>query len=240
VPDALFSDPRLAVLYDVFDDDRSDLDLYVGLLAELGARSVLDLGCGTGTLALRLADRGLEVVGVDPALASVDLARAKPGAERVEWRHGDAGSLTGVAVAAATMTGNAVQAVLGDAWPATLRAVSAALQPGGHFVFESRVPARRAWEGWTPERTRQRRLVPGIGPVETWAELREVAEPLVTFRHTYVFEADNATLTSDSTLEFRTLDQLTAQAEAASFDVVDVRDAPDRPGLEHVLVCRAG
>ena len=237
MPDALYDDPRLAVLYDVFDDDRSDLDLYAGIVSELGARRVLDLGCGTGTLALRLAAAGLEVVGVDPALASLDVARSKPGAERVTWRHGDASFLAGVTVDLATMTGNAVQAVLGDDWPATLTGVRSALLPGGHVVFESRVPARRAWEGWTPEHTRRTRDVPSIGPVETWVELVDVAEPLVSFRHTYVFP-DGTRLVSDSTLAFRALDQLTADAEAAGYDVVAVRDAPDRPGLEHVLVCR--
>ena len=37
-----------------------------------------------------LAGKGLEVTGVDPAKASLDVARAKPGAERVSWIHGDA------------------------------------------------------------------------------------------------------------------------------------------------------
>ena len=78
---------------------------------------------------------------------------------------------------------------------------------------------------------------------DQWEAVRErfygdVTEPLVTFRHTYVF-ADGTRLVSDSTLEFRTLDQLTAATEAAGFEVVEVRDAPDRPGLEHVLLCRA-
>jgi hypothetical protein len=39
-PDAAFVDPRLAGLYDVFDADRSDLDLYVAIAAEVQARSV--------------------------------------------------------------------------------------------------------------------------------------------------------------------------------------------------------
>ena len=78
VSDAVFADPRLAVLYDVVDDDRSDLDMYVDIVAELGASSVLDVGCGTGTLACRLAQRGISVTGIDPAAASLDASPPLP------------------------------------------------------------------------------------------------------------------------------------------------------------------
>jgi SAM-dependent methyltransferase len=237
VVDELYADPRLAVLYDVFDDDRSDLDAYVDVAVGLGARRVLDLGCGTGTLALRLADLGIEVLAVDPAGASLDVARAKPGAERVTWHLGDATDLPPRPADLVTMTGNAAQAVLGTDWPATLVGVRAALRPGGTFVFESRVPERRAWEGWTPARTRLRRDVPGRGQVETWAELLDVRLPLVSFRHVYVFP-DGTRLTSRSTLAFRSRAELVASAEAAGLVVTEVRDAPDRPGLEHVVHAR--
>ena len=90
MPDATFDDARLAALYDPLDPDRSDLDAYVALVDELGARSVLDIGCGTGVFALLLAARGCDVVGVDPAGASVDVARAKPGADAVRWVVGEA------------------------------------------------------------------------------------------------------------------------------------------------------
>ena len=93
MPDPILADPRLARIYDDLDADRTDLDHYESIVDELGARSVLDIGCGTGTFACRLAARGIEVVGVDPAAASLDVARAKPGAERVTWLLGDATTL---------------------------------------------------------------------------------------------------------------------------------------------------
>ena len=238
-PDAHFADPRLAALYDVFDETRDDLDAYVDLLDELSVRSVLDIGCGTGSLAVRLAERGLDVVGVDPAAASLDVARGKPCADRVRWLLGDATTLPPLQVDAAVLTGNVAQVFLTDEdWMAALRGIAAALRPGGTLVFESRRPERQAWRDWTPERTRLRRLVPGVGAVTTEGAVTRVAPPLVSFRSTYRFEDDGTVLVSDSTLRFRTEDELRSSLATAGFAVEEVRDAPDRPGLELVVVAR--
>jgi len=145
-----FEVPRLAQLYDPLDPDRSDLDAYVAIADGLGARSVLDVGCGTGVLALLLAARGLEVVGVDPARASLDVARAKPGADAVRWLEGDATTLPPLQVDLVTKTGNVAQVFVTDEdWESTLRGVRGALADGGHLVFETRVPEREAWREWT-------------------------------------------------------------------------------------------
>jgi len=240
MPDARFEDPRLASLYDAFDDDRSDLAAYLGMAAELGARAVLDLGCGTGTFALLLADRGLSVIGVDPAAASLDVARGKAGAHRVTWVHGDARSLPHVRVDLATMTGNVAQAVTDPQdWDATLHGLHAVLRPGGHLVFETRDPARRAWEEWTRAATLRVVELDDVGAVEHWDEVTAVAWPLVTFRGTWHFHADGAVLTSDSTLRFRERAEIEADLSRHGFRVTDVRDAPDRPGREFVVLAVA-
>jgi 2-polyprenyl-3-methyl-5-hydroxy-6-metoxy-1,4-benzoquinol methylase len=79
MPDAIFAAPRLAAIYDDIDGDRSDLDHYEAIVEEFGARRVLDIGCGTGTFACRLAARGLTVIAVDPAAASLGASRARSG-----------------------------------------------------------------------------------------------------------------------------------------------------------------
>jgi SAM-dependent methyltransferase len=237
VPDAHFADRRLAELYDPLDPDRSDLDAYATIADELGARSVLDIGCGTGTFACLLASRGIDVVAVDPAVASLDVARGKPGADRVTWVAGDATALPPLRVDLVTMTANVAQVFLtGEEWDATLRAARAALRPGGTLVFETRVPARRAWERWTREHTWRRTDVPGVGVVTSWVETTAVGDGLVSFTGTY--EVRGEVLTSDSTLRFRERAEIEASLARAGFAVVGVRDAADRPGLEWVFLAR--
>ena len=239
MPDPIFALPRLARIYDALDPDRSDLEAYVAIADEVGATSILDIGCGTGELALLLAARGVEVVGVDPAAASVAVASAKPGAQSVRWVVGEVGDLSPLQVDLVTMTANAAQVFLDDAaWTATLEAARDALRPGGSLVFEVRDPAFEGWSEWNRERSHRVVDVDGEGPVESWVELTAVALPLVSFRHTYVFHADGTTLHSDSTLRFRSRDEVEASLVGAGFELVDVRDAPDRPGRELVFLAR--
>jgi len=234
--DAIFELPRLAAIYDALEPDRSDLEAYVAIADEFGSRRVLDVGCGTGTFAVLLAGRGLDVTGVDPARGSLDIARAKPNAGRVRWLQGDATTLPPMQVDIATMTGNVDQAIVEPSgWEGTLRGVYNALRPRGVLVFETRAPARRTGEEWNRAASRRSTDLPGVGAVESWVELTNVSLPLVSFRKTWVFAPDGQVLTSDSTLRFRERDQVEAELIAAGYAVHEVRRAPDRPGQEFVF-----
>jgi SAM-dependent methyltransferase len=114
LPDAIFAHPRLASVYDAFDGPRDDLSAYVAIAGELEADRVLDVGCGTGCLAILLAETGRTVVGVDPAPASLEIAKAKDGAAAVTWIQGDAGWIPLVGADLAVMTGNVAQVFLAD------------------------------------------------------------------------------------------------------------------------------
>lgn len=237
VPDAIFAHPRLAPIYDAFDGVRSDLSANVRIADELGAPHVLDVGCGTGSLALLLSKSGHRVTAVDPALESLKVARNKPGATRVTWIHGDATTLGQLGADVAMMTGNVAQVFLDDDdWGATLQGIRGALRPGGHLIFETRRPDRRAWEEWATETEVTVQDVPGVGEVERHFEMTEVALPYVSFRYTYTFASDGFVVTSDSTLRFRSRATIEEDLASNGFNTLEVRAAPDRPGLEYAFV----
>jgi len=241
VPDDIdgYDRSRLAALYDPLDPDRSDLDVYVDIVGELGARRLIDLGCGTGTFALMLAGRGIRVTAVDPDEDAIDVARHKEGADAVEWIVGDASDLPPMSANLVTMTANVAQHFLSDAeWDAALAAIRDALLPGGHLVFESRRPEARAWDGWTPERTLVEADVEDLGHVRAWQEVLDVTGHNVTFRSSNAFE-DGTVIEVDTTLRFRTEQELRVSLAAAGFETLEVRDAPDRPGREFVFIARA-
>jgi hypothetical protein len=75
-----------------------------------------------------------------------------------------------------------------------------------------------------------------------WSDLLSVALPLVTFQRSYRFPPgilpDGEVVTSVSTLRFYERDEIEASLNAAGFEVDEVLDVPDRPGLEWVFVAR--
>ena len=237
VPDAVFAHPRLASIYDAFDGDRDDLTAYRTIADEVGAARVLDVGCGTGSLALLLANSGRSVVGVDQAEASLEVAKSKDAAARITWIQGDATTLPALDADLATMTGNVAQVFrTDDDWTQALHGIHAALRPSGYLVFETRRPERRAWEEWAADPGRLIVDAPGAGPVARRLEVTDVSLPLVSFRDTYRFLADGAVVTSDSTLRFRSRDEVESSLVAHGYRVLDVREAPDRPGREVVFI----
>jgi SAM-dependent methyltransferase len=237
MPDAIFAHPRLAVVYDAFDGARDDLAAYLGIVRELRACRVADIGCGTGSLAVLLAGNGCTVMGVDPAAASLEVAKSKDAAGKVTWVCGDAAAARGFDADLAVLTGNVAQVfITDDDWTDALQAIRGVLRPRGYLVFETRRPERRAWEEWAADTAPVALDIPGTGPVEQRREVTSVRPPLVSFRYTYTFLADGSVITSDSTLRFRSRDETESSLSGHGYRVLDVRQAPDRPGREFVFI----
>jgi len=240
MPDQFFEDPRSARVYDLVDGERDDFDLYESILAEFEVSSVLDIGSGTGALGARLGERGIRFHGIEPALGMHLVAEQRDVAHSVTFQHGTIDDVDrSLEFDAAVMTGNVAQVFLTDEeWLHVLSETRRRLVDGGLLVFETRDPAQQAWRGWTKERTTQHLVHPTEGPIEDWVHVREVDLPFVTFDGVVRFLEDGHEVRSTSTLRFRTRDELDASLADAGFDVIDVRDAPDRPKLEWIYIAR--
>ncbi|HEY2958789.1 MAG TPA: class I SAM-dependent methyltransferase [Actinomycetota bacterium] len=138
---------RVAARYDESSAEMFDpavVDPVVDFLAGLaGDGAALELGIGTGRIALPLARRGVPVHGIDLSQAMVARLRAKPGAERIGVTVGDFATTTVAGrFSLAYLVFNTINNLTTqDEQVACFQNVAAHLEPGGCFVVEVGVPA---------------------------------------------------------------------------------------------------
>jgi SAM-dependent methyltransferase len=144
-----YFDARVAARYDETSGDMFEPSVVgpaVDFLAELaGSGAALELGIGTGRIAVPLAQRGVPVHGIDLSTAMTARLREKPGAEGIGVTIGDfsttrvEGSFRVAYLVFNTIMNLTTQA----AQVACFRNVAAHLEPGGRFVIEVGVPSLR-------------------------------------------------------------------------------------------------
>jgi SAM-dependent methyltransferase len=147
VHDDGYFDERVAARYDESSAEMFDsavVDPAVDFLFELaGSGRALELGIGTGRIALPLSQRGVPVHGIDMSKAMVARLRAKPGGEDIDVTIGDFATTTvGGTFSVAYLVFNTIMNLTSQAEQvACFRNVAAHLDPGGCFVIEVGVPA---------------------------------------------------------------------------------------------------
>lgn len=217
--DRLFSDPDLARLYDTFCAGRPDFRFYLPLV--MSADSVLDVGCGTGELLRRGRRDGHtgRLVGIDPAGAMLDVARAAP--VDVDWVSGDLASVSwDERFDLVVMTGHAFQVFTADDEIRTaLAAIRSVLKVGGRFAFETRNPLIREWDRWTLDRPIERSGPDGSTVLYSRRVVTPVVGDLVRFTQTYASPHWDGPKISSSTLRFLDAGSVTAFLSAAGFYV---------------------
>lgn len=227
MPEDPYRDLDLVGLYDLDNPDGEDHAYYRALADEIGARAIVDLGCGTGLLTRSLVRPGRTVTGVDPSRTMLNYARRQPGSGSVTWIDGDAGALAPTGTAdLAICTGNAIMHIGPAELPSTLAALAGALRSGGTLSFDSRNPAYRAWEGWTREATYGERMTPA-GYLREWLEVTEVSGGRVVFDAHNVFP-DGGDRIYTSVLFFRPAEEFERELGLAGF--TDVTCAGDWQG----------
>lgn len=216
-------DPRLVEVYDVECAGRWDHDLYLALAAELGVGSVVDIGCGTGVFATDAAARGLRAVGVDPSATMLDVARHRPGGDRVRWIEGTAERVPAGSAELVIMMGHVAQYFVDDdQWGRTLDDVHRLLVPGGWLGFETRNPAVDWTERWTRDRTTTTYDHPAGGRFTSWTHVVDRTGPTDSYRLTHEANTvlpDGTHLTARETLRFRSPAEIESSLTGAGFAV---------------------
>ena len=228
--DRLFSDSRLAALYDLFSARRRDLDFYLELV--MSASTVLDVGCGTGALLHRARESGHTgwLCGLDPARGMLEQARKR---SDVEWYFGDLASVRwDREFDLIVMSGHAFQVfVEDDDLRGSLAAIQSALTDDGRFAFETRNPLVREWERWIPANAAE--VVDADGAVVRMT--REVESPVhgdrVSFTHTFTSPSWDRPQTSRSTLRFLDADALSSFLSEARLTIEEQFGDWDRQPL---------
>ncbi|MEV6281208.1 class I SAM-dependent methyltransferase [Kribbella sp. NPDC051770] len=234
MPEDPHGDEQLVELYDEDNAAGDDHAYYRALADRIEAETtadqgdavagrargltIVDLGCGTGLLTRALAGPGRTVIGVDPSPTMLGYARRQPGADSVIWIDGDAAALPGDGSADLVISsGNAIMHV--EDLRATLTHLAATLRPGGVISFETRNPARRAWEHWTTEATEHETP---FGLLREWMQVTSVEHGRVTFDAYNVFE-DGREKVFTTVLYFRTAAELVADLAASGFEGIELR-----------------
>lgn len=150
MPDADgYFDERVAARYDDSEAEMFEaevIDPVVDVLVELAASGrALELGIGTGRIALPLARRGVSVHGIDLSKAMVARLRAKRGGEDIGLTIGDFATTTveGSFSLAYVVFNTIVNLTTQAAQVACFRNAAAHLEPGGCFVIEVTIPELR-------------------------------------------------------------------------------------------------
>jgi SAM-dependent methyltransferase len=238
-----YNQPELANLYDDENAwDASD-DFYLDLARRVGAKTLLDLGCGTGTLTRCIVNAiDGSGVGIDPAQPMLDVARRKTRNEKVEWLHGDARSVRlGRRFDLIIMTGHAFQAVLTEADQIALfRTVAAHLGPNGRFAFNSRNPAAQEWLDWVPGSSNRVVDTAAYGAVEIWNEATMNPDRILDLVEHYRILANGRQLRSDTRLRFSAPEELWDGMMAAGLAVEHCYGGWDRsaftPDAREIIV----
>jgi SAM-dependent methyltransferase len=241
MPTPEFTDPRQVAIYDAVNsyEPGTQPDFYLAVAEEVGAETVIDLGCGTGIITLEFARMGYRMIGLDPSPVMLQVAMHKPGADCVQWVEGGAGRLGTPGADLTFMSGHVAQFILADTeWLEALAGVHEALRVGGYLAFETRDPRAREWERWTG----RSRIIPDspYGRIESWTEVTGVEGDVVyAIGHRRLLRSDEE-LISPFTLRFRSEEVLKSSLTSSGFSVENVFGDWDRrpsaPGERELIV----
>lgn len=229
-----FYNPKLVAIYNTICPLDGYEKFYLELAKKLAAKTIIDIGCGTGLLTCELAKQGHQVIGVEPSRLMLEVAKKSPCGDQVKWVEGGALTLEVFNADLAIMTGHVAQFHLEDEnWLNSLKSIHKALKPGGYLAFESRNPAVQPWAGnqehkhtgstdWYAPDFRKKYVDPLEGEIEVWLDIVEIKDNKLTTDMHYKFSKTGEELLSRNTLKYRSREEITQSLEEAGFEIENV------------------
>ena len=221
MPENVYEESRLAALYDYFNPWDDQDAFYLGRGRQCDG-PVLDLDCGTGRLAVHIAEEtDLAVTGAEPGTGMFHSTRSVLGLERVEWIQDlDQTFKTPTRFAFAYMTRHAFQPVhTSEAATALLANVARNLTTEGRFVFETRNPEDRAWDRWAGDHTVVN--TKEHSPVQESYEVEELSDGLIALSHHIRLISRGEEFPGRNRLCFPAKEQGAGECVAAGLEVVE-------------------
>jgi SAM-dependent methyltransferase len=234
IPNEEYTHPEL---YDLENSDFEPEGLFFLEMAQALGGPVLELGCGTGRMTIPLAERGLELTGVEIEPAMLELARRKAGDLPIRWVQADARSFDlDQKFNFIFESGSVFMHMLTNADQAAfLEQVRRHLAPGGRFTFCIFFPhpAHLHPDGeekeWFTYQDAQGRTVQVSG-TEKYDELRQVMTETAIRRITHS-DGSQTTIIAPLDLRYTFPQEMEALLEHAGFRILECYAGPDKSEL---------
>jgi len=217
-PDRLYQDTDLVQFYDYDNPWSSSFDTMLNWVKETD--TVLDLGCGTGTLTVALARKTQRVYGLDLSSTMLEVAQQK--SQDITWITENSCTFSlEQQFDFIVLSGHSFQTLLTDEDRLLLfKNIKKHLKPEGTFVFDSRNPKVEEWKTWTPDESIRYFKHPKYDIIKAWNDW-EVQSDWIKYHTFYQVLFTDQLWKAESIIAFPTKECILTLLQEAGLQVTE-------------------